>query len=75
MALGTIQVPMVLTSPDSRKIQVKSGNLNVSSGTQNGRYMCTMEENQSIKCTKSRFSDVYEFIIFFNLLLVVTLLF
>lgn len=59
MALGTVQVPMVLTSPDSRKVQVKSGNLNVARGTQNGRYMCTMEENQSIKCTESRFSDVY----------------
>lgn len=64
MASGTVQVPMVLTSPDSRKVQVKSGHLNVSSDTQNGRYMCTMEENQSMKCTESRFSDVYEFINF-----------
>lgn len=41
MASKIFQVPMVLTSPYSRRVQVKSGNLNVSGGTQNGKDMCT----------------------------------
>lgn len=29
-----------------KEVQVKSGHLNVSSGTQNWKYMCTMEEDK-----------------------------
>lgn len=65
MASRIFEVPMVLTGPDSRRVQVKSGHLNVSGGTQNGKDMCTTEENQSIKCTESRFSFVCGFVNFF----------